>query len=61
MCSLNLYPLILKPTRTTHSATIINIFTNVTGGILVIVVSEYLPVFTIYKTDQCNKKVLSIQ
>uniref|UniRef100_A0A3Q3BKX6 Reverse transcriptase domain-containing protein n=1 Tax=Kryptolebias marmoratus TaxID=37003 RepID=A0A3Q3BKX6_KRYMA len=68
MHSLNLYPMISRPTRiTSHNATVIdNIFTNITnreimGGILITDVSDHLPIFTIYKDVQSSTKDIIIK
>ena len=61
MYSINLYPLITRPTRITrNTATLIdNIFTNEMGknmesGLLVTDITDHLPVFVIYKCDYVN-------
>lgn len=63
MYSINLYPLITKPTRiTNHSATLIdNIFTNildgnVASGILINDISDHLPIFMVYNV---NSKIVN--
>ena len=61
MFSMNMYPLITKPTRiTAYSATLIdNIFTNILdnstiSGLLLNDTSDHLPVFMVYETN-CHK------
>ena len=61
--SMNLYPLITKPSRITqHSATLIdNIFTNVldsnvTSGLLLTDISDHLPIFMVYDINYKIKK-----
>lgn len=63
MFSMNMYPLITKPTRiTAHSATLIdNIFTNIIdesiiSGLLFNDISDHLPVFMVHEANNLKNK-----
>ena len=61
MHSVGLYPLILKPTKITyHSASLIDYIINhlnvdMTSGLIVEDISDYLPIFLVYKLKNMNQ------